>query len=236
MLTNVNYIIFLPIQVHLPNCQQGKCQDSKVCRRESVYLQGSQGRLQEDKSEIYHFKGKGEGIFMGEEHKEFGGAGKGDWRQEKGEVNCCSVQASLSYMLLHEMHIQKMVAFAWSEDVGFGPLTSNDLPLCSYAGPLNGRWPSLVWTGQDSSHDLKKTNNHYYSNPYVRSVIHKRRLKESCNILSKLWDTFRVCNLQEQWRWAWQVRAYYKRRVLSCSLICCSVRQTQEFLLVTSFC
>ena len=47
----------------------------------------------------------------------------------------CSVQAYLSYVLLHGMPVQKMAALAWSEGGVFGPLTSKDHPLDTWADP-----------------------------------------------------------------------------------------------------
>ena len=51
----MNYNILLLNRFYLPNGQQAKYQDSKV-----VYLQGSYGRRQENKS-VYHIKGREQG-------------------------------------------------------------------------------------------------------------------------------------------------------------------------------
>ena len=76
MLTNMNYIILLLTQFHLPHGQQAKGQDSEVCSWERPYLQGSQERRQENKAEIFLFIGKGAGIFMGEQYREVEMQGK----------------------------------------------------------------------------------------------------------------------------------------------------------------
>ena len=74
----MNYNILLLNQFLLPDHQQAKHQNSEVCRREKFHLQGRQERRQENNFEIYHFKDKGAGIFMGEEYRKMGGSEKGE--------------------------------------------------------------------------------------------------------------------------------------------------------------
>ena len=57
--------------------------------------------------------------------------------------------------------------------------------------------------GKTSSMILRNNlSNLYYSDPYIRGVIHRGQLKESCNILFKLHEAWNVCNLQEHLRLA----------------------------------
>ena len=44
----------------------------------------------------------------------------------------------------------------------------------------------------------------------VRSVIYRGQLKESCDILSRLCEAWRVCSLHEQLKQAWSVKAGYR--------------------------
>lgn len=78
MLTSMNYNILLLNQFLLPDYQQAKHQNSEVCRREKFHLQGRQERRQENNFEIYHFKDKGAGIFMGDKYRKIGGSEKGE--------------------------------------------------------------------------------------------------------------------------------------------------------------
>lgn len=65
---------------------------------------------------------------------------------------------------------------------------------------LNGQWSRLIWT---SPMFLKNNlSNSPYSDLFIRGVIYKEQIKESCDVLSKLWEPGRVCNLQEQWKGA----------------------------------
>ena len=66
------YNILLPNQFLPPGRQQAKYQNSEVCRRGKFHLQGRQERRQENNFEIYHFKDKEAGIFMGGKYKEIG--------------------------------------------------------------------------------------------------------------------------------------------------------------------
>ena len=119
--------------------------------------------------------------------------------------NWGSVQAYLSYVLLHGLHVQKMVAFTWSEGEVFGLLMSKGYPLDSH--PVHG----LDWfdLGKTSSVFLKNNlSNCYYSDSYIRGVIGRTWSKESCDILAKLHEAWRVCNLQEQLRQAWLKTGY----------------------------
>ena len=45
---------------------------------EKFHLQGRQERRQENNFEIYHFKDKGAGIFMGDKYRKIGGSEKGE--------------------------------------------------------------------------------------------------------------------------------------------------------------
>ena len=56
-------------QVHLPDVQQGKQYDANVYSREGVSSQGRQAWRWENKSQIHLPKGKGLGIFIGEEYR-----------------------------------------------------------------------------------------------------------------------------------------------------------------------
>lgn len=65
--------------------------------------------------------------------------------------------------------------------------------------------------GETRSMILKNNlGNCYYSNPYIKGVTYGGRLKEYCDLLSKLRETWRVCILQEQLKKAWSVKAGYK--------------------------
>lgn len=80
-----------------------------------------------------------------------------------------------------------------------------------------GHSPKPCWMlGRLSLFDLGKTSSAFLRNdfsncccrdPYIRGVVCRGQLKESCDILSKLHEARSSCNLQEQLRWAWSVKA-----------------------------
>ena len=96
----------------------------------------------------------------------------------------------------------------------FGPSDVKGHPSDTHAGPVE--W-SVTSTGSNWSrlysifllNNLRKL---YYNDPCIRVVIYRWQLWESCYILPKLHKAWRVCNLQNQLRWAWLaslVRGYY---------------------------
>jgi len=51
-LVGQRWSLLLPDQVHLPDMQHARCWKAEAYNREEVYLQGSQVRSQENKSQI----------------------------------------------------------------------------------------------------------------------------------------------------------------------------------------
>ena len=112
----------LPNQVPLPNMQQAKRWDAKVCSREKVYSWGSQLRRQENKSQICLPEGGELGIATSEEYRVVGGARESDGGRKRWR-NHLPVQVLLSYTLLPGMHVQIRGKLVWN--VGkFGAVTS----------------------------------------------------------------------------------------------------------------
>lgn len=87
-------------------------------------------------------------------------------------------------------------------------------PSDTHAGPVEWSVTSTVsnWARLCSIFLLNNLSKLYYNDPCIRVVIYRWQLRESCDILSKLHEAWRVCNLQNQLRWAWLaslVRGYY---------------------------
>ena len=79
-----------------------------------------------------------------------------------------------------------------------GPLTSKDHPADTHAGQVESSVVSisLNWARLVPIPEKSNLSNHYHSNPYIRGAVYRGQLKESCGMLPKLHEAWRVCNLK----------------------------------------
>ena len=96
----------------------------------------------------------------------------------------------------------------------FVPSNVKGHPSDTHAGPVEWSATSTGsnWARFCSMFLLNNLSKLYYNDPCIRVVIYRWQLWESCDILPKLHEAWRVQNLQKQLRWAWLaslVRGYY---------------------------
>ena len=121
--------------------------------------------------------------------------------------NWSSAQGYLSYVVLHGMHIQKMMgSISIISGWRFCPLTMKGHSLDTHTGPVewSGVSTSLSWAklAPWPEQQLKQLSLLWL---LFRSVVYRGQLKESCEILSRLWSwegmhfagTVRACLVSE---------------------------------------
>ena len=135
----------LPSQVRFPDMKRAKYWAAEVCSRETVYSQGNQAR---NKSEICLLESEGVGIFR--RYQQCGlrlrerclevGKRWGHWS---------SIQAYLSYMLLHGMNVLifgPVLSKGHPSDISTGPVLGSVVPTS--LSQLSMNWTQLTSSSQ----------------------------------------------------------------------------------------
>ena len=111
----------------------------------------------------------------------------------------CSAQAHLGYMLLHRMHVEKWGCLVSSEGGVFGPLTLKVHSSDTCTGPVLGSVvPTSLSQLELNESWLQAPEKQfkppllYCSDPYIE-LLSIGVVKESCDILPRLHEAWRVC-------------------------------------------
>lgn len=152
----------LPNQVCLPDAQQAKCWDVKVCSRWGFIqeaVEWGDGRTDLKPASPSE---RGLGCFRDKQ----GSRRPGEclwqrWLETKKRWGSCRYAlVHFSYMLLYRVHVEKILALAPSEGGVLGPLTSKGHRSCVPSGRVGGPSQSQLtraWPGQQLTPSSWKT-------------------------------------------------------------------------------